>query len=235
MGLVQLVRRAVEEALFVHPRISYQNLDGAEQIRALAQSLPEFVPFRGRTAAGVVAILDWDHRLPSRSLVLRLHLCYSAASEAHIRQLMAVRTEQLQARDLFPEFDVPDYAGLPGDEIYECELRPDLGLIECRLVSPWRREIAPEDAAPAVAAVRRSAVFAKARQEHKGRAANLGDLEAVAWTPPCESGYERWTLDVWWLTAFDGRIGKGWSFLVDLTKKPGERVVAHREFAVRAG
>ena len=42
----------------------------------------------------------------------------------------------------------------------------------------------------------------------------------------------RWTIDVWWLTAFDGRIGKGWSFLVDA--EAPDPVVAHREFTVRA-
>jgi hypothetical protein len=225
----------VAEALHIHPRVTHQELDGADRLAALAQALPEFIPFRGRRVEGIVAILDWDHRLPSRSLVLRVHLCYSLANETLLRQLIALRREQIAARDLFPEFDVPDFGGLPGDEIYECELRPDLTLVECRLSSPWRRDIAPEDAAPAVAAVRRSSIFAQTRQAHRTRAANLGDLEAVAWTPPCESGYARWTLDVWWLTAFDGRVGKGWSFLVDLEQKPGERVVSHREFTVRAG
>lgn len=232
---VQLVRRAVADALHVHPRIDHQQLANPEQIRTLSMALPEFVPFRNQKVDGVIGILDWDHRLPSRSLILRIHLCYSAANESLLKQMMVLRREQIATRDLFPEFDVPDFSGLPGDEIYECELRSDLSIVECRLASPWRRDIAPEDAAPAVAAVRRSQVFSQTRQAHKGRSPNLGDLEAVAWTPPCESGYTRWTLDVWWLTAFDGRIGKGWSFLVDLELRPGERVVAHREFSVRAG
>lgn len=232
---VQLVRRAVADALCVHPRIQHQELAPLDRLRALSEALPPFVPFRDRGAAGVIAILDWDHRLPSRGLTLRLHLCYSAEGEARIRELIAARNEEIAERDLFPEFDVPDYTGFPGDEVYECELRPDLSIVECHLVSPWRREIAAEDAAPAVAAVRRSQAFAQSRTAHKGRSASLGDLEAVAWTPPCESGYPRWTIDVWWLTAFDGRVGKGLSFLVDLEQKPGERVVAQREFQVRAG
>jgi hypothetical protein len=40
---------------------------------------------------------------------------------------------------------------------------------------------------------------------------------------------------VWWLTSFDGRVGKGWSFLVDLGPKAVDPVVASREFTVRAG
>ena len=235
MTAVQLVRRAVAEALFVHPRVRHQEIATAAEASTLSQALPEFVPFRGRSVEAVVAILDWDHRLPSRNLTLRLHLCYSTSGEARIRELIAQRDEEIEERDLYPEFDVPDYSGLPGDEIYECELRSDLGLGECHLVSPWRREVAAEYGAPAVAAVRRSVAFAEARAAHKGRQKSLGDLEAVAWTPPCESHYERWTVDVWWLTTFDGRVGKGLSFLVDLEKKPGERVVAQREFQVRAG
>jgi hypothetical protein len=52
------------------------------------------------------------------------------------------------------------------------------------------------------------------------------------WTPPCESGHAHWTLDVWYLLAFDGRVGSGRSLLVDL----GERqVIRVRDFSVRAG
>ncbi len=104
-----------------------------------------------------------------------------------------------------------------------------------RLTSPWRRDVAEEDATAAIDAVRTSSVFADVKQQELGRSAALGDLEAVAWTPPCESGQKRWTLDVWWLTAFDGRIGRGWSFLVDPAAAGDERVVASREFTVRAG
>ena len=28
----------------------------------------------------------------------------------------------------------------------------------------------------------------------------------MSWTPPCETDHQRWTLDVWYLLAFDGRI-----------------------------
>ena len=60
----------------------------------------------------------------------------------------------------------------------------------------------------------------------------LGDLEAVSWTPPCETGHPRWTLDVWYLLAFDGRVGSGRSLLVDLEDR---KVVTVRDFSVRAG
>jgi hypothetical protein len=101
-----------------------------------------------------------------------------------------------------------------------------------RLTSPWRREVAEEDAQRAVLVVRQSAHFAEAKRAEPQRPPNLGDLEAVAWTPPCESNHDHWTIDVWWLTSFDGRLGKGWSFLVDAS---GSQVVAAREFTIRAG
>ena len=64
------------------------------------------------------------------------------------------------------------------------------------------------------------------------RPAHLGDLEAVSWTPPCESEHQEWTLDVWYLQAFDGRVGTGRSFLVDVKQST---VVAVRDFSVRTG
>ena len=61
---------------------------------------------------------------------------------------------------------------------------------------------------------------------------SLGDAEATSWTPPCESGHSSWTLDVWYLLAYDGMFGQGRSFLVDLDE---ERVVSVREFSLRPG
>jgi len=54
----------------------------------------------------------------------------------------------------------------------------------------------------------------------------------VSWTPPCETDHDRWTLDVWYLLAFDGRIGSGRSFLADLETK---QIVSVRDFSVRTG
>ena len=63
----------------------------------------------------------------------------------------------------------------------------------------------------------------------------VDDLEVVGWTPPCESGHGRWTLDVWWLTEMAGPIGKGYSFLVELVAPKSERVVGQRPFTLRFG
>lgn len=131
-------------------------------------------------------------------------------------QAFAARTEEIERGNRYPEFDVPDYAGLPSDESYEVELGAELTIEGMRLVSPWRRDIDPERTRRAVETVRGSTEFQKVEKGDPDRPRALGDLEAVAWTPPCESGQPGWTVDVWWLTSFDGRVGKGWSFLVDV-------------------
>lgn len=218
----------------LHPRVAQQGLGEPEIARLLDEALPRLVPFRGRAVHSLVAALDWDHRLPSKSLTLRLHLCYDDAGRQRFEQALARRRAEIAERDRFPEFDVPDLAGLPADETYDVELGAELQIESMRLTSPWRREIDPDDALHAIATVRGSRQFADVRAQDATRSPSLGDLEAVAWTPPCESQQPRWTLDVWWLTSFDGRIGRGWSFLVDFSTGD-ERVSAAREFTIRAG
>jgi hypothetical protein len=221
--------------LQIHARVAQQGITRERADSVLAEAEPRIQPFRERALHGIIGLLDWDHRLPSKALVLRLHAFYDAAAQGRFEQALARRREEIAARDLYPEFDVPDFAGLPADEAYDVELTADLQIEAMRLVSPWRRDVADEDAAAAIEAVRISEVFADVKRQEQGRSPSLGDLEAVAWTPPCESGQGRWTLDVWWLTAFDGRIGRGWSFLVDPGAGDGRRVLASREFTVRAG
>jgi hypothetical protein len=221
--------------LQIHPRVEQQGVGREAAQTVFDAALPKVQPFRDHVVHAIVGVLDWDHRLPSKQLTLRLHVCYDEAARARFDQALDRRREEIKARDLYPEFDVPDFAGLPADEAYDVELTAQLDVEAMRLTSPWRRDVADEDANTAIAAVRDSSVFADVKKQELGRSPGLGDLEAVAWTPPCESGQNRWTLDVWWLTAFDGRIGRGWSFLVDPTAAEGDRVVASREFTVRAG
>jgi hypothetical protein len=221
--------------LFLHPRVAQQEIGEDAARRVLSAALPKVTPFRDRPVHSVIAALDWDHRLPSKALTLRLHVCYDEATRQRFEQALTRRRAEIAERDLFPEFDVPDFGGLPADEAYDVELSSELGIEAMRLTSPWRREVAEEDSSRAVQAVRGSKQFADVKRGEPTRPANLGDLEAVAWTPPCESGQQRWTLDVWWLTSFDGRIGKGWSFLVDLANREIEQVVSAREFTIRAG
>jgi len=221
--------------LQIHPRVLQQGMAREAAQRVYDVALPKIRPFREHAVHSTVGVLDWDHRLPSKQLTLRVHVLYDGEARGRFDQAIDRRQEEITSRDLYPEFDVPDFAGLPADEAYDVELSGTLDIEAMRLTSPWRRDVAEEDAGAAIDAVRTSSVFSDVKKQELGRSAALGDLEAVAWTPPCESGQPAWTLDVWWLTAFDGRIGRGWSFLVDVTAPEPERVVASREFTVRAG
>jgi hypothetical protein len=221
-----------------HPRVEYQALLGESRAgEALATSLPPLVPFsrpgaRSQRFRGAITIIDWDHRLPSRELILRVYGYYTKASLAAGVEAYEDRRELIAARDQFPEFDVPDFANLVADEAYQIDLDTHGVLGECRLTSPWRRHIARQDASLAEATVRNAPEFQALSEAAARRPPQLGSAEAVSWTPPCESGHSRWTIDVWYLLSFDGRVATGQSFLVDLE---GPEVVSSREISVRAG
>jgi hypothetical protein len=218
----------IGRTLRLHPRIAYQGYFATPASRLeLGARLPELMAFTG-VYHGVLAVVDWDHRLPSRRLVLRVHCFYDAPALTVGQAALDERLRDIKTKDLFPEFDVPDFAELPADEVYEIELDDQHRPTSSRLNSAWRRDIASEHEADAIAIARASPDFV--RIAALSRPAHLGDLEAVSWTPPCESGHARWTLDVWYLLAFDGRTGSGRSLLVDLSDR---RVVAVRDFSVR--
>lgn len=226
------LREFVAQDLRLHPRVAYQGLvAGPESAASLAAALPPLTPFRTEYA-GAICVIDWDHRLPSRSLALRIFAFYTADTLAAGEESYDDRLEEIGLRDRFPEFDVPDFDHLVADEAYEVELAPNGEVGRCRLTSAWRREIEPRDAETAVKTARSSEEFSRLTAANPERPPHLGDLEAVSWTPPCESQHDRWTVDVWYLLAFDGRIGTGRSFLVEL-RKP--EVVAVRDFSVRTG
>lgn len=198
----------------------------------LVDSLPDIVPFEGRKFDRFVALLDWDHYLPSRNFVLHLHGFYDEHGLADFEAAFAARLAEIKQRDLYPEFDVRDFAELPADESYTSVVAAQRPVVESlSFVSPWRRTVAADASKIAVDLVRKSPEFLDVYDEDR-HPNFLGDLEAAAWVPPCESKHDAWTVDVWWLTSFDGRTGRGWSFLVDISAdSPG--VIMRREFAVR--
>ena len=226
------LRQLVAADLRRHPRVAYQGLLAeATAGEKLSTALPEMPPFRN-AYAGALTVIDWDHRLPSRALVLRIFAYYTGESLAAGQEGFDDRLEEIGRLDRYPEFDVPDFDNLVADEAYEVELTTVGDVGRCRLTSAWRREIAPADSASAVEITRASEEFKRLTPLLSSRPAHLGGLEAVSWTPPCESQHPVWTLDVWYLLAFDGRVGTGRSFLVDPSAKA---VVAVRDFSVRAG
>lgn len=226
------LRTFVAGGLRLHPRVAYQGLLSAPgAAERIAAALPPLLPFR-HDYAGAISIVDWDHRLPSRQLALRIYGYYSAETAAAGEEAYDDRLEEIGARDRYPEFDVPDFDRLVADEAYEIELSPDGAVGRCRLTSAWRRDIDPDAGAAAVDVVRASGEYQRVLASASNRPPHLGELETVSWTPPCESEHDAWTLDVWYLLAFDGRVGTGRSFLVD----PAQRtVVAVRDFSVRTG
>jgi hypothetical protein len=226
------LRSYVAEDLRTHPRVAYQGLlAGDEALTALIQRLPPFPSFR-KPYVGAICVVDWDHRLPSTALALRIFAYYSDKALASGEEAYDDRLEEIGRRDRFPEFDVPDFDQLVADEAYEVELTPAGHVGRARLTSPWRREIARREASKAVKIAEGSPEFSRLRETVPDRPSHLGELEAVSWTPPCESQHATWTLDVWYLLAFDGRLGTGRSFLVDLQEGA---VVAVRDFSVRTG
>jgi hypothetical protein len=230
---VQLVRRVVLETLQVHPRVSFQRIASPERVATLAQVLPEFPTFAGRKIAGAIAVLDWDHKLPSQEVILRVHLGYEPSAVMAMEHALRERVTRIAAQERYPEFDISDFVGLPGDEIYEGALKPDLSIQSWHFASSWRRTVMHSDSARAIATVLRSEQLAQARAMYGDR--RVDDLEVVGWIPPCESGHGKWTLDVWWLTEIAGQIGKGHSFLVEMPAPQSERVVLARQFTLRIG
>ncbi len=225
------IKAKIAQSMIAHPRVLHQRLlrNGRDAER-FASVLPVVVPFKENTYHGFIPILDWDHRLPSRELVLRVYAYYTEESAEVGWADQKARAAEIARIDKYPEFDVPDFADLVADEAYEVVMHLDGTFISSRLTSAWRRELEPRDASAAIQIVRTSNEFLQLQEQVPDRSEALGDAEATSWTPPCESGYHRWTLDVWYLLSYDGMFGQGRSFLVDLQD---QRVVSVREFTLR--
>jgi len=227
------LREELKRGIKLHPRLVSQNLFGTPaDLQKIASVLPVFLPFKGKAYKAAIWVLDWDHRIPSRDYVVRLFAFYSAQGRALGEVAFADRFAQIEQEDLFPEFDVSDFAGLSADEIYEAEGPIGGDLKSFRLVSEWRREIDTKSARKAEQIARASHNFKEVASETRARPPGLGDLEAAEWCPPSESGHGRWGIDVWYLRSFNGMVGEGTAFLVDLEE---EKVVRQRDFQFRAG
>ncbi len=227
------LRDLLRAELRIHPRLVQQGLFTRIDARTrIAAAIPPLIPFGESDYSGGIWIVDWDHRIPSRHAILRLYAHYTAERQRELEQAHAARLREIGTEDLFPEFDVSDFAGLPADEAYEAEIDLAGSPSRLRLVSEWRRQIQPNASSRAIDIVRASAPFRELRGQGRVRPAGLGDLEPAEWSPPRESGHVRWALDVWYLLTFNGMVGEGRAFLVDLVEK---QVVRERDFQFRAG
>lgn len=227
------LRYLIAERLIVHPRLLQQDLySSVADVERLVADLPPLVPFRDGRYEDADWIVDWDHCLPSKHAVLRLGAYYGEPRRREALEVIERRRAEIVRGDLYPEFDVPDFAGIPADEIYEAEMEIGRPPSHLRLVSEWRREVDPVSGGRAVEIVRRSQSFRDILARTSIRPAGLGDLEAAEWTPPCESGHSRWGIDVWYLLTYNGMMGEGRAFLVD---HHDALVVRERDFQFRAG
>ena len=213
-----------------HPRIDQQGLlIDPVVLGALQRNLPFLVPFMGQTYHGVLPILDWDHRLPSAHIILRLYAYYNAASMRVGERSYQAQMDQISRSDTFPEFDVPDFGSITADETYEAALDEAGEVVKVQLVSEWSRNITPQTASAALQVVRSSEEYKRLSAEGN-RPEFLGDLEAAKWMPPCEGEQDDWTVDVWYFTEYNGVVARGLSFLVD---RQCTKVLNIREFVLR--
>jgi len=225
------LKQFLGETLLTHPRVAQQGLfSSSEAQSAVLAALPTLTGFRRDYEDGF-AVLDWDHRIPSRELILRVFGYYSKPTSVAGRNTLAERIKEIDEKNRFPEFDLPDFDSLFAEDAYECRLKLDGTLEDCRLISGWRRDVDSDDGKHAVRLATDSDEYQQLLQLAGGRPSHYGELEAVSWTPPCESQHSNWCVDVWYLLSFDGRTGTGKSLLVDLDSK---LVISMRDFSVRA-
>ncbi|HJX53958.1 MAG TPA: hypothetical protein VJ801_14425, partial [Polyangia bacterium] len=119
MALLDL-REELKRDLRRHPRVELQGLyESAADREKLAESLPVFLPFKGKTYKAALWVADWDHRLPSQDVIVRLYAYYASQGRRTAEESFGDRKAQIAAETIFPEFDVADFAGLPADEVYE--------------------------------------------------------------------------------------------------------------------
>lgn len=223
-GLQKLVQAALQKPV-VHPRVQQQGFwsDEARRRQLLENLLPPMKAFPGRDYFGAQIVLDWDHRLPSRNLLLRIFASYTPASAQRLEQELKIVQERIAADDIYPEFDLPDFASIQADELYVAEVvvqrgeepedRHGLALDAVRFYSDWRRDVDPEILTRVRQAVARDDTFVRAKKQQISP--QFSETIVVGWTPPCAAKSRHWALELWLVTNFEGRFGKARVFMVD--------------------
>lgn len=177
--------------------------------------LPDLSAFADNEFDSVKALLDWDHQIPSQYVILRVLGCYTPRDSARVEGELRARREEIDDGNLFPEFDVPDFADIEGNETYAAVLRPGSTDIEdFRFLSAWRKQVDPSVADKAVRIVRNDPGYERTASSRATM--GLGGPVVIGWAPPCLADTETWAIEVWLLTEFDGQSGKARVFMVDL-------------------
>jgi hypothetical protein len=204
--------------LRVHVRLRQAGFADAASLGAkLHLRHPTLVPFGTNHYAAVRAVLDWDHKVPPQGAVLRVYTAYSQHEARSLETQLRARDQAIESGDLFPEFDIPDYAELESSEAYVCPVElPSLALGELQFAADWRREVRPPQARAAVSTVRELDAYRDAYRCRDNEA--LGGPVVIGWAPPALSGGPNWGVEVWLLTSFDGQSGRAMVFMVDVSE-----------------
>lgn len=210
------VRDAIRNELKVHVRIQDQgHAPDARARERLAVSIPDLVAFDDKTFESVRVVLDWDHQIPSQFILMRILACYDARTRERVDGMLAERDEEIAEMNLYPEFDVADYGEIEGSETYVAVLRPgSIDFEDFRFLSAWRKNVTPKVADVAVRIVRTHDGYKRAAAAR--RTDGLGGPVVIGWAPPCLAHAERWGVEIWLLTEFDGHTGKARVFMIDM-------------------
>ena len=216
LGDAERVRDAVRNHLKVHVRIRDQGHAPDEHAREqLARKLPDLVAFDDRRFESVRVLLDWDHQLPSQYILLRVLASYAPKSGQRVDAMLDERDEEIGEMNLYPEFDVPDYGEIEGDETYVAVMRPgSIEFEDFRFLSAWRKNVSNKVADAAVKIVRAHPGYQSAAAAR--RTDGLGGPVVIGWAPPCLAHTQRWGVEIWLLTEFDGHTGKARVFMIDV-------------------
>jgi hypothetical protein len=215
-GDAQRVRDAVRNHLKVHVRIRDQgHAPDAQAREQLANSIPDLLAFDDKQFESVRVLLDWDHQIPSQFILMRVLACYDAKTRERVDAMLDERDDEIGEMNLYPEFDVADYGEIEGSETYVAVMRPgSIEFQDFRFLSAWRKNVSPKVADAAVKIVRGNDSYQRAAGSR--RTDGLGGPVVIGWAPPCLAHTERWGIEIWLLTEFDGHTGKARVFMIDL-------------------
>ncbi len=214
--------------IVIHPRLAYQNLPAFDVEQITLGTFPDFVPFPGKEYHQLILVFDWDHKLPSRKIVGRIHAYYTPDAFSVAWREIQIRRREIAARNDFPEFDVHDFEDIPADENYQLHLNLEGDCRKVEFLSTWKHHIQESERARVLEIVEMDPQY---QEVLDSRRQSCGPAKPVMWVPPCVSRLPVWTVDTRILTYCEGPSMWGRFFLVDLW---GRQVLHSGNFHMRA-